>query len=494
MSFFRSLTRSADFPPISLDDWAQMFSFNGNAYGIGNGLTTTLSGDHESVEASFAGYVQAGYKQNGVVFACMLVRLLLFSEARFQFQQLRNGRPGDLFGTAELGILENPWPNGTTGDLMTRAIQDADLAGNFYAYRESKTRLRRMRPDWVSIVLGSMSDPDVQAGDLDAEAIGYIYHPGGHGSGRPPVALLREQVAHFAPIPDPIATFRGMSWLTPILRELMADGAATSHKLKFFENAATSNMVVSLNPEIKLEAFEAFVEKMDEQHRGAVNAYKTLYLAGGADAKVVGSNFQQIDFKVTQGAGETRIAAAAGVPPIIVGLSEGLAASSYSNYAQARRRFSDGTMRPLWRMMADSMAPIVNVPSGARLTYDDRDIAFLQEDQKDLADIQVIESTAIHLLIAAGYEPDSVIKAVSGNDLTLLTHTGLFSVQLQPAGKVAQGKGATVQGVVVPAGKGKNALREAMGEDSRLVKLLDESEGNPYLRELLAPLLNGDGG
>jgi hypothetical protein len=58
---------------------------------------------------------------------------------------------------------------------------------------------------------------------------------------------------------------------------------------------------------------------------------------------------KQIDFKVTQGHGETRIAAAAGVPPIIVGLSEGLEAATYSNYGQARRRFADVTMRPLWR-------------------------------------------------------------------------------------------------------------------------------------------------
>jgi phage portal protein BeeE len=55
---------------------------------------------------------------------------------------------------------------------------------------------------------------------------------------------------------------------------------------------------------------------------------------------------------VTQGAGETRIAAAAGVPPVIVGLSEGLQAATYSNYSQARRRFADGTMRPLWRNAA----------------------------------------------------------------------------------------------------------------------------------------------
>ena len=63
-------------------------------------------------------------------------------------------------------------------------------------------------------------------------------------------------------------------------------------------------------------------------HEGLWNAYKTLYLGGGADAKIIGSNMQQLDFKTVQGHGETRIAAAAGVPPIIVGLSEGLEAAT----------------------------------------------------------------------------------------------------------------------------------------------------------------------
>jgi hypothetical protein len=37
-------------------------------------------------------------------------------------------------------------------------------------------------------------------------------------------------VAHFAPIIDPLADFRGMSWLTPILREIQADQAMTRHQ------------------------------------------------------------------------------------------------------------------------------------------------------------------------------------------------------------------------------------------------------------------------
>jgi phage portal protein BeeE len=423
-------------PAITLNQAiAQAMGYGGLQYPLLG--RQTLGSKTEEITADFQGLVQGAYKDNGVVFACMLARQLLFSEARMQFRRVRNGRPGELFGTPALSVLEKPWQNATTGDLLSRAIQDVDLEGNFYGAIQAGKRGRqvaRMRPDWVTIVLGSDSDPDAAGWALDAEIAGYVYHPGGRGSGRAPVFMLPEFVAHFAPIPDPEFRFRGMSWVTPVIREVMADAAATTHKLQFFENGATPNLVVSLDAEIQREEFQRWVELMEQDTAGILNAYKTLYLGAGSTAQVVGSDLKQIDFKVTQGAGETRIAAAAGVPPVIVGLSEGLQAATYSNYSQARRRFADGTIRPLWRNLAGSLATLVDVPAGAELWYDDRDIAFLQEDQKDAAEIQGRESTTIKTLIDAGYTPDSVVLAVESGNWSLLAHTGLFSVQLQPAG------------------------------------------------------------
>lgn len=406
----------------------EQFAFGGNAYAVAAGSSNTAN--QERIEGYFEGLVQAAYKRNGVIFACMLARKMVFSEARFQYRQIRNGRPGDLFGTAALGILERPWRNGTTGDLLTRLIDDADLAGNAFVARR-KDRLRRMRPDWVTMILGSHADPSIGPDDLDAEVIGYVYGPPKSGQS---VILLPDEVAHFAPLPDPVAHYRGMSWLTPVIREIEADHAATGHKLAFFQNGATPQLVVSMDKSITKDQFQAFVSRMDAEHRGWQNAYKTLYLGGGADVTVAGKDLAQLEFKATQGAGETRIAAASGVPPIIVGLSEGLSSATYSNYGQARRRYADGTMRPLWRMAAGALESIVPAPAGAQLWYDDRDIAFLREDRKDAAEIQGRQATTIRQLVDAGYEPASVVDAVQSEDYSRLTHTGLFSVQLQPPG------------------------------------------------------------
>jgi phage portal protein BeeE len=230
-----------------------------------------------------------------------------------------------------------------------------------------------------------------------------------------------------------------MSWLTPVLREIVNDKAMNVHKSKFLENAATPNLSVSLDKDVSLAAFTAFKEAMDAGHGGYTNAYKTLYLGGGADVKVIGSDFHAMDFKNIQGAGETRIAAAGGVPPVIVGLSEGLQAATYSNYAQARRRFADGTLHPLWQNVAGSFANIIPRPtpgngSGGevRLWYDSKDVPFLREDQKDAAVIQSTQASTINTLITAGFEPETAVKAVMAEDFGLLSHTGLTSVQLVP--------------------------------------------------------------
>ncbi|WP_454199580.1 phage portal protein [Nocardia sp. Marseille-Q1738] len=431
---------------LTWDEYAQLlqqFQFNGYVYQTG--LQQTLAGtDTERPSNNFVGLASSAYASNGVVFACMLVRQLVFSSIRFRWQNLRDGKPSDTFGTAELSVLEEPWTGGTTQDLLSRMIQDADLAGNSYWTRQGD-ELIRLRPDWVEIVGAKRYLPSVGrnrnrgTGQVGWVKKGYLYTEGGSGSNNDPVAFTVDEVAHFAPIPDPLAQFSGMSWLTPILREIQADHAMTRYQRKYLDNGATPNMVIKHDIGANEEKVRRWKEQMDEKHAGADNAGKTLHLYPGADATVIGSNLKDIDFKNVRGGGETRIAAAAGVPPVIVGLSEGLAAATYSNYGQARRRLADGTAHPLWQNVSGSLNRIVprtdrTKSSAVRLWYDATDVPFLREDEKDAADIAAVKAQTIRQYIDSGYLPDSVVAAVNANDLRLLKHSGLYSVQLQKPG------------------------------------------------------------
>ncbi len=421
---------------LTLQDYInQILSWNGQSlFPFMNQPTTTLGEKQEEIRGDFEGYAYQAMKANPIVFACMEARRSLFSEIRFQFQRRQQGRPGGLFGTSALGPLEEPWSGGSTGDLLSKMIQDVDLSGNFFAAERPGGKIMRMRPDWMTLILGSYKDPKIGYGDVDAEVLGYIYEPGGKGATGKRMQFLAHEVAHFKPIPDPLAEYRGMSWITPLIREIMGDMAMTTHKLKFFENGAVPGMVVNMGTKMDPKGFEEWVDLFEEGHKGSLNAFKTLYLASGAEAEVVGSDLKSIEFQAVQGLGEIRIASAAGIPPIVIGLSEGLKAATLANYGQARRHFSDATMRGLWRGACRTLEPLIEVPVGAELWYDASDISYLQEDQKDAAEIQYKQSEAVKRYVEAGYTPESAVVAVDSGDLTRLQHSGLVSVQLHPPG------------------------------------------------------------
>lgn len=462
--------------------WADAFlQFQGQIYQPA--FTTTYAGQKvEQTPNTFQGYIDGAYKSNGVVFSVSMARARPFSEISFKWRRkAQTGYGSDLFGNQELSLLERPWPGGTTQQLLMRAEQDVTAAGTFFIVREpgrfgQDDRLRRLRPDWCEFILTAPPDQAVQS-----DIVGIKYTPGGPWSGGDSQLYLVHQdpsiteAAFWAPIPDPDALYRGMSWLTPVIEEFRADKAATLHKALFFENAATPNLSVSLKESVSPEKFTAFVRQMNEAAGGVENAYKTLYTGGGADVRVIGADMRQLDFAITQGHGETRVCAAGGVPPIIVGLSEGLQYATYSNYGMAKRAYADLFLRSQWRSFCGAIEPILDAPTDAMLWYDAKDVAFLRDDTQDIATVQSTQAGTMSQLIAAGYTPDSVTEAVMREDFSLLVHSGLVSVQLQ-----------------APGGADPNAALDANGQpvDPSAAPVADPNAPDPGADQSLAAAID----
>jgi phage portal protein BeeE len=407
---------------LSLNEWASYFTFGGSQYPLLQTTYSTVDQERIAWSADWAA------KSSGPVFSLVLARMQVFSQVRFQWTRFTGSQPGDLFGTSDLAVLERPWPGGTTADLLARMEWDVSAAGNAYIRRKGST-LHRLNPAWVIIVLGSQENAEDPGSAADTTVAGYLYVPPG---GRAQF-FLPSQVAHYAPLPDPDRHFLGMSWITPVMRDLQGDQMATEHKYMFFENGATPNIAISFDPKVSIEQVKAFKELVEEEHAGISNAFRTLYLGGGGNPVPVGSTFKDMDYAVIQGRAESRLASAAGVPPSWVAFFEGMQGSSLNegNYKSARRRFADGTIAHLWANAAASLQPILATPQGASLWYDAR-IPFMREDAGDLATVQSQEAATIAELIRDGFIPDSVVAAVRNNDWSLLRHSGLTSVQLVP--------------------------------------------------------------
>jgi phage portal protein BeeE len=387
-------------------------------------LTTTYgSAGQEAILPQLASFTRGAYRDNGIVFGAILARLMLFSEATFAFQDRVDGH---LFGANEtdnrkstaLRKLENPWPNGSTGELLARMIQDVDLAGNAYVW-DAGSQLVRRPPEQMTIV---SAETDDGTGRTFREVIGYYWDPNPIGTGKPsPDAQYYDvsEVAHWSPIPDPEASFRGMSWLTPVIREISADTALTEYKIKYLANSATPNILIKYKQKLLPETIDSLRDRMQARYGGVNNAFKTLVLDQGADMTVVGNSLEQMNFTTVQAAGENRILVASGVPGIVVGSKEGLMAATYSNYQQAMRRFADITMRPLWRSACDCLSTIVAVPPNARLWFNLADIAALRQGEKELADTTLVKAQAAVELMKF-YEADGVALAVDSGDFSQL--------------------------------------------------------------------------
>lgn len=434
------------------------FQFGGAAYPFG--LNQTWANQRiQEISQTLPGYMQA-LAQSPPAFAAQMVRSLVLSQVRFCYRNLlSSGSSRRTFGQPTLAPLERPWPNATTGQLVSRMEWHTGLAGNAYVLRQP-SRLRVLRPDWVMLVFGSEQQPDDAAHALDGQLLGYVYCNGGFNAGRQNTqTLLPADVAHWSPLPDPLSAEIGMSWITPAVRELQGDIAATEHKLQFFKNGATPNMVVKGIPAATKEQFNDIVDMVEANHTGIRNAYRTLYLTAGADATVVGSSLAEIDFKSTQGNGETRISVLSRVPAAILGISEGLHGSSLNagNFTSARRMFADSWVYPTLQDLAASLAPLVRVPSDAELWFDVADMVVLREDAKDAADIMQTQMSTIVAGVNGGFEPRSVVAATIGQDPSLLKHTGLLSVQLQPPGATEPAKSGQPAQAVTPAPAGPPA-------------------------------------
>jgi len=403
--------------------------WEGEASGAAVMMTSYGSPDAEKILPQLAAGSNDANGSNPVVFSAMSARIALFSEARLQLQSMTDMR---LFGNQSLHLLEHPWPDATTGDLLARMEQDAGLAGNAYVWAPpGEGLLVRWRPDWVTIISRIV---EAQAGDgWYRQKIGFHFEPPAQAQAQhgPPMFAPLEEVAHWAPTPDPEATFRGMSWLTPVMREIHADSGLTTYKIQYLSNAASPNLLIRYASKLHPSTVDSIRERVTARYGGTSNAFRTLVLDQGADATVIGNSLSQMNFDTVQSAGAERILAASGVPGIVVGI-ESLKGAGRS-YQEVIRRFADLTMRPEWRSACGALQKHVPglPPSGIRLWYDTSDIAALQEGEQQRAQESLIRAQALLTLRNAGYTRDSAVRAVTANDVSQLVADPLAAMPAQ---------------------------------------------------------------
>lgn len=388
----------------------------------GAAVMTTSYGepDREQLPPGLAGQALQANGTSSVVFAAEAVRMALFAEARFQFQAKDDKH---LFGNTSLAKLEEPFgPDSTEGDLLARMEQDAGLMGNAYVWdAPGEGRLVRLRPDWTTIVSEVVN---VGGGGWYRRKVGYFWEP--------PKSILDEgkgffvpadECVHWAPIPDPQADFRGMSWLTAAVREVQGDSGLTQYKIRYLENAATPNLLIKYAQKLSPATVDSLRERVTARYGGVTNAFKTLILDQGADTTVVGNSLQQMDFSAVSAVGVERILADAMVPGVLVGLEPLRGAGR--GYQESMQKLANLWARPQWRSVCGALSQLLDVPAGNRLWFDTSDIAALQDGELEKGQAALVKAQALLALVQAGYTHESAVATVDSMDLSQLKAGGL---------------------------------------------------------------------
>ena len=422
--------RSAWPQSYSFQSFVDWFTFQSKQYGISGSAPASLG-------SGFQGYVDSIHRRNPIISAAAVSRSLLISQLRFTWRNnALSDTPGRAFGNRDLALLERPGSMKRTAFLSSMEMH-ASYSGTAFPVRKNG-KLYLLRPDWVTVLLGSNSDPegDLNLPPADAEVVAIVYQPEHGGKKGRAEAFMPGEFGRWTPEPDPVYWWRGVSWVTSLARELSIDGQVTEHQSKFFEHAATPNLVFVMDPAKTAEQVQEYADVVNSRHAGAMNSHKNMFLGGGTDVKVVGSDLDKLALKDISGGFETRVAARSMVPAPILSIREGLQGSSLTsgNYSQVRRQWADKWFTPTADGLCEALEDVVRRPDDADLSWLRAMVTFLQEDEQDAAEIRQKNAVTLRQLVEAGYDPDTARDYVHTDDITKLSHTGNVSVQLQPPG------------------------------------------------------------
>jgi HK97 family phage portal protein len=202
--------------------------------------------------------------------------------------------------------------------------------------------------------------------------------------------------------PDPASPRQALGPLQAACRDAWLDESRQDYQAELLANNGRPGGLVytleELSDEQKTGVRQAFTAGLRQGRRG-----RNVFIHGeGARYEPI-PPVAELDWPGLTGLSETRICAAFGVPPIVVGLRAGLENATYSNYEQALRAFYRGTMVSLWTMLdagltrglelgarvssrAEMEPPAVNAGTPWEIYHDTADVRGLRDDAAESAD------------------------------------------------------------------------------------------------------------
>jgi len=413
---------------------------------------TTGTQQAEEPDRSYANAAHEGYRQNELVFACIQEYITSASEAVLQVGNY--DEDGNLVPTTNqraLQLVAEPNAAMDTVAFLEAMHMQLLIGGNVYLFTPRSaigtiSGMYWLRPDRIRIIPNQMT----------GEAAAYRYTLDGQ-----PYIIPAEFIGHHKTT-DPLNDWYGLGNLQVLAKMVNLDTDATDFARSVFENkgvpAGFLKVARRLNTQDEADQIR---RNWHARFAGKANWQRIGVLDEDATYQELAPKMGEMGMVELRNVTESRICAAFGVPPIIVGAKVGLDSATYSNYGQAKESFWEETLLPAYKRAAAFFTrALSDTPDfrGMKFGFDFSDVRALADDQKQMAEVTKTRAESAAILIRAGYEPDSVSAA-------LLLPEGLVHTGMVPTNGAANTLNAPAEVLALPAVKGIGELESAVDRE-----------------------------
>lgn len=199
-----------------------------------------------------------------------------------------------------------------------------------------------------------------------------------------------DRIVHFRTGLDPFDERRGWSELKTCLREICTDNEANTYTVSILKNMGIVGLLITpesdtdeISPEDAEDLKRNFKSKTTGSRRGEP-------IVNTVPLKVteVGATPEKLALDKIRRVPESRICAAIGLDPMVVGLSTGKEGRTFSNLGESNRHAYQNCLIPMQKGMAKDLQrqsrDLIKGPRVERLVWKYDEVEALREDQSEL--------------------------------------------------------------------------------------------------------------
>ena len=301
---------------------------------------------------------EEGYRKNVVAYRC--VREVARACASVPWLLYRGRQEMDVHPL--LDLLRRPNPRQSGPELIEAAIGHLLLSGNAYleVVRPDDApprELYALRPDRMRVVPDVSGVPRAYRYEVEGRNVDWPVDP---MTGASEVLHLRD----FHPLDD----WYGLSPIEAAAAAIDQHNAAAEHNAALLQNGARPSGALVFRSDPGPDGIRRVEEALLDRTQGPRQAGRPLVLGGDVDWKELGLSPKDMDFAETKAQAAREIAAAFGVPHLLVVSGE----ATFSNRADARLELWEHTVIPqldrLSSALTSWLAPMFG--PGLRLAHD----------------------------------------------------------------------------------------------------------------------------